>query len=450
MRKFMTLLTVALTTLSFVSFSQVKNGKVNGTVVDGSTKIVESATITLLRAKDSSVAKMSVADKTGKFSFDAVTDGTYLVSISAVGHEKGFSETFEINPGNATITLKTIELVPVAKSVGGVTVTAKKPLIEQRIDRTIVNVEASVTNVGNSALEVLEKSPGISVDKDGNVSLKGKQGVVIYIDGRPSYLSGADLANMLRNMNASQLEQIEIMTNPPAKYDAAGNSGVINIKTKKNKQFGYNGSITSGYTQGRYPRFNEGFNFNYRNGKVNVFTNLNYSRNHRGEELYITRNFRETSTKDILTMFDQKSAMINQNHFYSAKAGLDYSVSKKTTLGVVVNGFYNPSTWQSTTGTSIFEPNGDLRSTTKAFTRNDEKWKNFSANANFRTVLDSAGQELTGDLDYIQYRSTSIQPLYSFLFRQTGYSFTGSGYFYSAAFPRISRLKAASSIIHCH
>src|SRR6185295_5686770 len=102
----------------------------------------------------------------------------------------------------------------------------------------VVNVEASITNVGNSALEVLEKAPGVSVDKDGNISLKGKQGVQVYIDGRPSYLNGADLANMLRNMNASQLEQIEIMTNPPAKYDAAGNSGIINIKMKKSIQKG--------------------------------------------------------------------------------------------------------------------------------------------------------------------------------------------------------------------
>ncbi len=420
MRKLMTLLTVALTALSFVSFAQVKNGKISGTVIDGNTKIIESATITLLRAKDSSVAKMSVADKTGKYSFDAVAEGIYMVSISAIGHQKGFSESFEINAANSVIVLKTIELVPVAKSVAGVTVTSKKPLIEQRIDRTIVNVEASVTNVGNSALEVLEKSPGVSVDKDGNISLKGKQGVTIYIDGRPSYLSGADLANMLRSMNASQLEQIEIMTNPPAKYDAAGNSGVINIKTKKNKQFGYNGSITTGYTQGRYPRFNEGVNFNYRNGKVNLFTNLNYNRNHRGEELYINKNFRETSSKDIISKFDQKSEMVNQSHFYSSKIGLDYSASKKTTLGVVLNGFYNPSTWESKTNTYIFDPNDVLTAQTKAATRNDEKWKNFSSNFNVRTVLDSAGQELTADLDYIQYRSTSVQPLISSYYDNAG------------------------------
>jgi len=228
----MTLLTVALTTLSFVSFSQTNIGKVNGTVIDGSTKTIESATITLLRAKDSSVAKMSVADKTGKFSFDLVPVGKYRVSISAVGHNKGFSELFEISAANPTVTLKTIELIPTAKSVGGVTVTAKKPLIEQKIDRMVVNVDAAVTNVGATALEVLEKSPGITVDKDGTISLKGKQNVQIYIDGKPAYLSGAELVNLLNNMNASQLEQIEIMTNPPARYDAAGNSGVINLKTK--------------------------------------------------------------------------------------------------------------------------------------------------------------------------------------------------------------------------
>jgi outer membrane receptor for monomeric catechols len=103
---------------------------------------------------------------------------------------------------------------------------------------------------------VLEKSPGVTVDKDGNISLKGKQGVQIYIDGKPSYVSGADLVNLLKNMNAVQLEQIEIMTNPPAKYDAAGNSGIINIKTKKNKAKGFNGSATASFSQGAYWRSN--------------------------------------------------------------------------------------------------------------------------------------------------------------------------------------------------
>ncbi len=420
MKQIKNLLLAFLMGVSISGLAQVKNGTVNGTVIDGNTKTIESATITLLRAKDSTVVKMSVADKAGKFNFEGVAEGTYLVSISAVGHDKGFSEAFTINSANPSVSLKAIELVPVAKSVAGVTVTATKPLVEQKIDRMIVNVEASITNVGSSALEVLEKSPGITVDKDGNISLKGKQGVVVMIDGRPSYLGGADLANMLRSMSASQLEQIEIMTNPPAKYDASGNSGVINIKTKKNKQFGYNGSLTTGYTRGQYSRFNEGANFNYRNGKINLFTSLNYNRNHRGEDLEILRNFRETNTKEILTIFDQKSEMENQGHFYSGKLGLDYSASKKTTIGFVLSSFYNPSNWLSNTNTYIYDPSNALISQTKSLARNEEKWKNFSGNVNFRTALDSAGQELTADLDYIQYRVTNSQPLFTTYYDNMG------------------------------
>ncbi|MEI9910160.1 MAG: carboxypeptidase-like regulatory domain-containing protein [Bacteroidota bacterium] len=159
MKKILLILTIAFTAISFTSFAQLKNSKVTGTVIDGSTKIIESATITLLRAKDSSVAKMSVADKTGKFSFDNVAEGVYIVSITAIGHQKGFSETFQINEASSSVVLKTIELVPVAKSVGGVTVTSKKPLIEQKAGKTLINVDASPTNSGLTALELLEKAP---------------------------------------------------------------------------------------------------------------------------------------------------------------------------------------------------------------------------------------------------------------------------------------------------
>ena len=148
-----------------------------------------------------------------------------------------------------------------------VKVVARKKLIEQKIDKTVINVDAAISNTGTTALDVLEKSPGVQVDKDGNISLKGKQGVMIMIDGRPTYLSGTELANLLRGMESSQLEQIEIMTNPPAKYDAAGNSGVINIRTKKNKMRGFNGSVTAGATQGKYFRTNESLSLNYRTGK---------------------------------------------------------------------------------------------------------------------------------------------------------------------------------------
>ena len=420
MRKILTMLTVALTALSFVSHAQVKEGKISGTVIDGNIKTIESATITLLRAKDSSVVKMSVADKAGKFEFDAVQEGRYFVSISAVGHNKGFSETFDINSTNSSVALKTIELVPKPKALGEVTVTAKKPLVEQKIDRMIVNVEASISNVGATAMEVLEKSPGISVDKDGNISLKGKQGVQVYIDGRPSYLSGTDLANLLRNMNASQLDQIEIMTNPPAKYDAAGNSGIINIKTKKTKQFGYNGSFASTWSQGRYPKVSESFNFNYRKNKVNLFTNAGYSNRKNYQDLGIQRKFIETGTNEVKSLFDQESLITEHGKSLNGKIGIDYFASKKTTLGAVVNGFYNPGTFNNRSNVYISNPAGVLQSQTLARTNNDRKWKNFSSNLNFRHVFDSTGKELTMDADYLVYKSTDMQDLVNAYYNTAG------------------------------
>jgi len=418
MNKFFSLL--AAITIGMSSYAQT-GGKISGSIKDGGNqKVIDAASISLLRAKDSSLVKAAVTDKDGNFSFEDIKDGSYLVLGTSVGHVKVYSNTFAISAANSSANVGVLQLVPFEKAMKEVSVTSKKPLIERKLDRTIVNVDASITSTGSTALEVLEKAPGVSVDKDGNISLKGKSGVIVYLDGRPSYLSGQDLANMLRNMTASQLDQIEIMTNPPAKYDAAGNAGVINIKTKKNKLFGYNGSITSSYVQGRYARFNEAVSFNYRNKKINFFSNFNYNRNHRSEELYITRNFRDASTKSIKSIFESNTGMENQRHYYNAKMGFDYSVSKNTTLGVVLNGYYNPSLWQSSTNTSIYDPNHNLTDVTTAYTENKEKWKNFSTNVNLRTKLDTAGQEITADFDFIQYKASSMQPLTSTYYDNMG------------------------------
>ena len=417
MNKFFSLL--AAITIGMSSLAQT-GGKISGSIKDGGNqKIIDAATISLLKAKDSTLVKAAVTDAAGNFSFENIREGSYLVLATSIGHTRTYSSSFTVSASNS-VSVGVLQLVVSDKNLKEVTVISKKPLIERKLDRTIVNVDASITNTGSTALEVLEKAPGVSVDKDGNISLKGKQGVIIYLDGRPSYLSGPDLANMLRNMTASQLDQLEIMTNPPAKYDAAGNAGVINIITKKNKQFGYNGSITTGYTQGRYARFTEAVSFNYRNKKINFFSSLNYNHNHRSEELYIIRNFRDAGTKNIKAIFDQNSNMGNQSDNYSAKVGLDYSVSKNTTIGIVVNGFYNPSIWHSSTNTLIYDPNNNLTNQTTAFTKNEEEWKNFSSNFNVRTKLDSTGQAITADLDLIQYKATSLQPLTSSYYDNMG------------------------------
>ncbi|MEO7530714.1 MAG: TonB-dependent receptor, partial [Sediminibacterium sp.] len=292
MKKIVAVLTVlGMISFSFVGHAQ-NTGKVDGVVV-ASQKPIESASIGLLRAKDSSVVKLAVTDKTGHFEVEKVAEGKYLVVIQTIGYAKYYSEPFTVTAAQSNYTLQTVSLKAASKDLQGVTVVSKKQFVEQKVDRTIINVDASPSNAGTTVLEVLEKSPGISVDKDGNISLKGKQGVMIMMDGKPTYLSGQDLANMLKSMPSANLDQIEIMTNPPAKFDASGNSGVINIKTKKNKTMGYNGSVTLGYGQGVYPKGTSSANLNYRAGKFNFFGNGSYNYNKGDNQMNILRNFRD-------------------------------------------------------------------------------------------------------------------------------------------------------------
>ena len=407
MRQFFTLFAL-FTLMSFAGQAQ-KAGKVTGAVVDGSQKIVEAATISLQRATDSAVVKFAVATKEGKFIFDGIADGRYLVSVSAVGHQKAFSANFDISPANPEVKLPTIELVPVTQAMNSVVVTARKPFIEQKIDRTIVNVDASVTNAGTTALEVLEKSPGVTVDKDGNISLKGKQGVMVLMDGRPAYLTGAELSNYLKNLPSSALEQIEIMTNPPAKYDAAGNAGIINIKTKKNKIKGFNGSVALNYGQGVYWKTNNSINVNLRTEKVNLFANASQSQWNSFQELRIKRTFRNGNTNDVNAIFEQVSRMHNESGNYNLKMGADYYLNSKTTVGVVTSGFLNPGRFRSANTSYLMSPARHVDSIVYATSSNDDKWKNGSVNLNFRTQFDSAGTELTADVDYVTYSSKGAQ-----------------------------------------
>lgn len=402
--------------MSMVSIAQT-TGRITGSIKDGGNqKIIDAATISLLKSSDSSLAKSAITDKEGNFVFENVKEGNYLVSAASLGHSKVYSNTFSISAEQTTYVVGVLQLVPVTQNLKEVVVEAKKPFIERKLDRTIVNVEASISNAGSSAMEVLEKSPGITVDKDGNISLKGKQGVKVFIDGKPSYLSGPDLANLLKSMGSAQLDQIEIMTNPPAKYDAAGNAGIINIKTKKNKTVGYNGSISSTYTQGKYARTNESINLNYRNKAVNVFGNYSYRSDKNYSELTILRKFRDKDSKQLLSIFDQQSKFTNNNHSNNAKLGIDVNVSKKTTIGAVVNGFVNTEKFNNNGTTLLQSSTGITDSSTNATTQVNGKWKNFSANFNVRHTFDSTGRELSFDADYIHYSQSNRQGLYNHYF----------------------------------
>lgn len=410
MRPLLTFLTALFLIATIPALAQTAPGTIDGTIRDEKGQGIEAVTITLLHAKDSARFKQTVTDKAGHFAFDQLPAGKYLVSASSVGYGTKYSPAVALSASGNTHTLPPLVLAAASTSLQSVAVVGKRPPIEQKADRTIINVDASPSNAGSTAMDVLEKAPGVTLDKDDNISLKGKQGVTIMVDGKPTYLSASQLADYLRSLPASAIDQIELMTNPSAKYDAAGNSGIINIKTKKNKLKGFNGNLNLTHTQGVYPKPSGSLNLNYRNGKFNFFLNAGYSHWEGFQELKITRKYLDgDAAQTVNSIFTQTTTMHFINPEANLKFGMDYYLTPKTTLGFVVSGFHNNENTSSSSNIQLLDPQYAVDSIVQSPSTNHTTWKNGSANLNFRHQYDSAGRELTADLDYVRYSSISNQ-----------------------------------------
>lgn len=392
-------------------------GKVLGSLYSADKKAVEAATISLLKAKDSALVKVEVTDKNGLFEFENIETGNYLLKAEAIGYEKLFTivEVAENNNAHTDLVLNTA-----AQSLAGVSVSARRPLIENKIDKTVVNVEASPTNTGLSALEVLEKSPGVTVNNDGAISLKGKQGVRIFIDGKPAYLSGSDLTNFLRNMSSSQLDQIEIMSQPSAKYDASGNTGIINIKTKKNANNGFNGSFTTSAIIAKYFKNTNSINFNWRKGKTNYYGNYGYSYWEGFNDISIKRSLREDRSTAFNRYSDQHTFGRFSGYPHNFKAGVDYFANKKTTLGIAVNGLLDNRKFKSTGRADIYDSLKQFVQYNDATSETHDPWSNLGFNLNLQQKLDDKGKELSVDADYILYRTKGKQYSNNYLYNPDG------------------------------
>ena len=388
-------------------FSILLNAQqITGIVRDPLGKPVNSSTVSLLNAKDSSVFRLAVTNGEGHYSFNNIKSGHYVVSASHVGYAPVYSKLVEVS-GPGDVNVPALEITKSTGNLKEVVVTAKKPMIEVKADKTILNVEGSVNAVGQDALELLRKAPGVMVDKDDNLSLSGKNGVQVYIDGRPTPLAGADLAAYLKSLQSSSIEAIEIITNPSAKYDAAGNAGIINIRLKKNKSYGTNGSVNAGYAIGIYPKYNAGFSLNNRNRIMNVFGNYNYNRRRNENTFKLNRVLLDS-------MFDQKNSMLSAGESHNFKAGIDLFVNKKTTVGIMVNGNLGKNTFSNYGRTPIsYIPTGKVNRILIADNRSESERNNVNLNLNYR-YADTSGHELNMDADHgiFRIRSNQMQPNY--------------------------------------
>ncbi|NIJ53280.1 outer membrane beta-barrel protein [Dyadobacter arcticus] len=420
--KFFINLTVALLLSGIFASAQttqnnIGNGKVSGAILDEKSQPFPFVNVLLLQAKDSVLVKGLAADESGKFIFDQVAAGKYLVLVSMVGYQKSYTDVFSV--ADASINLPVISLKTDIKSLSEVTVIAKKPFIEQQIDRTVVNVENSIVSAGATALEVLERAPGVTVDQQNEqLKLRGKEGVIVQIDGKQTFLSQQELITLLRNTPSDNIEKIELITNPSAKYDAAGNSGIINIKMKRNKNYGTNGNINLGAAYARYGRSNATATINHRAGKISTFISggafLNKGFNN--NDIY-----RKIPFENKVTIFDQKTERINKSKYYNVRAGLDYFVNDKTTIGVLVSGFYN--NWSSPfgqTNTRILNEDLSLQRTFRTNVYNGGIMNNVSANVNFKHQFNDKGKEMTFDLDFVNYDGKKSSNLDTRYFKPDG------------------------------
>jgi hypothetical protein len=383
--------------------------QINGLAKDENGASLNGATVSLM--KDSSTIKLAVTKSNGNYSFTGIKEGNYKVLVSYIGYKSAVSPIFSFS--SSDVTVPELKLSKIPGNLSNVNVTAKKPMVEVKADKTILNVEGTINAMGSNALELLRKSPGVLLDKDDNISMAGKNGVQVYIDGRSTPLSGQDLATYLKTLQSSQIEAIELITNPSAKYDAAGNAGIINIKLVRNKSLGTNGSVNAGWNIATYAKYNAGASLNYRNKNINIFSTYNFSYAPNEQHLNINRTVLDS-------LFDQTGTIFDKRKAHNFKVGADYFINKKNTIGVMVNGILANPTSNSNGKTYI------SNTTTNTVDRiliadNSTKMKRHNANVNLNySYTDPKGTSFVLNADRGSYDLNSDQLQGNYYYDPTG------------------------------
>lgn len=403
MKTFTSLAAAFLLLTASLSAQNPGRGKVSGEIKETGGKPLPFATLLLLKAKDSTLVKGAITSETGYYEVENVVEGRYLIAANMVGFQKTYSTSFDVAAGG-NVQVPVLQVKENTQTLQEVKVIAKKPFVEQQIDRMVVNVENSIVSAGGTALEVLEKAPGVTIDRQNDrLQLKGRQGVMVMIDGKLQQISMQDLMNMLQSMPSDNVEKIELITNPPAKYDAAGNTGLINIVLKKNKNFGTNGNYTLSAGVGVYEKLNGSLGLNHRNAKINSFANVSvfHARFQNTQDID-----RTIAYKDRITYLDQNSPRVGNPQNLSFRAGVDYFVNKKTTVGVLASGFLNQFKMNGISSTDFLDRNRILTGRFATDAYNYNRLDNYTGNLNLKHDFGN-GRELTADADYSVFKGNS-------------------------------------------
>ncbi|RKS01034.1 outer membrane beta-barrel family protein [Flavobacterium sp. 102] len=405
-RKTLLFYAIASSLLGFAARSQNTTEdkiSISGNLTFEKTISANAIFIYLIESDSKKLIKTETPLETNDFKFENVSKGTYFIKIVADGKTKHLGNPFE---AKSNLILQSIIIRADENLLDEVVITKSKPYIERQQGKMILNVDSNIGSTGSSVFEVLEKAPGINVDNNDNISLRGKNGILVQIDGKPTPMTGSNLANYLRGIPSRSIDKIEFITNPSAKYDAAGAS-IINIKMKKDKKIGVNGSISSSYSQGKYAKNNNNLSLNYRDKKVNLFGNYSFAYREGFNDLQLDRKFYEDGIFTGAYEQDNFLRMNFRNHL--ARVGADFYANKKHTFGIIVNNISNKFNPTGSNRSDVFDETDNLASRFQTKNRSRDHWHNHSVNLNHKFVIDTLGTELTTDFDYANYGNKTQQ-----------------------------------------
>jgi iron complex outermembrane recepter protein len=380
--------------LSNMLLAQQNQAQISGYVYNPDKEPALYSTVMLLN-KDSVLVKGALSNEDGSFLMENVTPGNYFVQIRNIEFQTYISNLINVEPGEK-IVLDPIQLSPAINQLGEVVVTAEKALIEIHPDKMVYNVSASANSSGNNGLELLAKAPGVTIDMDNNISVQGKSGVLIFINGRPTRLSGTDLANMLEGMRSDNIESIEIITNPSSKYDAEGTAGIINIIMKKNMNTGFNGNLVSSYSFGNHGRGSLGTTFNYNTDKLTFNTSIAVT------DSDFQDDFVELSEQNTF-MLDMTTDGLYSRRGYNLSSGIDYTINEKNSISVDGRVFYTDRSGLSVNNTGIIDAESALP-IEYLFAESIEKdpSENYMLNLNYRFTPGSTSN-ISTDISFGKY-----------------------------------------------
>ena len=369
-------------------------------LVEDTNGVLAYVNVLLLQSSDSSLVTGNLTDEKGVFLLDEIEAGEYLLQVHMVGFQNQYSEKFSLEKKSGVYTFPKITLLESTAELNEVQVVAKRALIEQKIDRMVVNVSNSVTSAGNTALEILRRSPGVAVNPQTNsISMSGKNGVVVMINGKISRIPMDALIAMLDGMSSDNIDKIELIHTPPANFDAEGNAGFINIVLKKNQNDGFNGGYSFNAGYGKKEKLGGGINLNYRKNKVNVFGDYSWNYNNNPQFFTNYRSFQfEGNTIENKGTGDREPT---RTHVHNAQLGLDIQLSEKTVLGVL--GSWLDRSWDmdAINKTEVKE-NGTLISRLEIPNNEQNESYRILGNINLQHQIDKT-QKINFDFDYAYF-----------------------------------------------